>query len=159
MLERFLYFQSKWLKSQNLVVVSLAKSDMANNWWLSLVWSNTLNSLFFFFLHVTRSLKSRFNYCFITITRRIRLVDLRNQRSFITWQRYRLKVLRSSVGSIQTALWHHCIIIFFFVVCVFLYFLQYDKRVFQSFISSLFLSFLLKTNFIFHQNHFLRDFL
>ena len=27
--ERFLYFQSKWLKSQNLVVISLAKSDRA----------------------------------------------------------------------------------------------------------------------------------
>ena len=47
----------------------------------------------------------------------------------------------------------------FFCVCVFLYFLQYDRQVFQSFISSLFLSFLLKTNFIFHKNHFFGDFL
>ena len=44
-------------------------------------------------------------------------------------------------------------------MCVFLYFLQYDRQVFQSYISSLFLSFLLKTNFIFHRNHFLGDFL
>ena len=38
---------------------------------------------------------------------------------------------------------------------VFLRFLQLDRQVFQSFMSSLFLSFLLKTNFPFHKNHFL----
>ena len=59
-------------------------------------------------------------------------------------------MLRSSVGSNQTALRHHCIIIFF--LCVFFFIFQYDRQVFQSFISSLFLSFLLKTNFIFRGN-------
>ena len=44
------------------------------------------------------------NYCFITIIMGIRLVDFRNQFPFMTWQRYRLKVLKSSVGSIQAAL-------------------------------------------------------
>ena len=43
-------------------------------------------------------------------------------------------------------------------VFLFLYFLLYDRQVFQSFISSLFLSFLLKTDFIFHKNHFLGGF-
>ena len=41
----------------------------------------------------------------------------------------------------------------------FLYFLQCDRRIFQSFISYFFLSFLLKTNFIFHKNHFWGEFL
>ena len=44
----------------------------------------------------------------------LRPVDLRNQTLFKIWQRYRLKVLRSSVGFIQPALCHHCIIIIFF---------------------------------------------
>ena len=42
------------------------------------------------------------NYCFITIIMGIRLVDFRNRFPFMTWQtwqRYRLKVLKSSVGS------------------------------------------------------------
>ena len=69
------------------------------------------------------------NYCFITITMVIRMVDFRNQSPSMTWQRYRLKVLRSSVGSIQTALWHHCIIIFF--VVVFLRFLSRTDRFFN----------------------------
>ena len=38
-------------------------------------------------------------------------------------------------------------------MCVFLRFLQH-RQVFQSFMSSLFLSSQLKTNFIFHKNHF-----
>ena len=97
-----------------------------------------------FFLLVTRSLKHRFNYCFITTKMGIRPVDLRNQPPFKIWQRYRLKVLRPSVDSIQPALCHHCIIIIFF-----LHFLQYDVRLFQSFKSSRF-----KTSFIFHKNHF-----
>ena len=51
----------------------------------------------------------------------------------------------------MTSLHYHL----FFCVCVFLYFLQFDTHFFfQSFISSLFLSFLLKTNFIFHKNIF-----
>ena len=47
---------------------------------------------------------------------------------------------------------------YLFFVCVFLYFLQSDRQVFQSFISSLFLSFLLKTNFIFQKKLFLGGF-
>ena len=46
------------------------------------------------------------------------------------------------------------LLIFFFCVCVFLRFLQQDRQVFQSFMPSLFLSSQLKTNFIFHKNHF-----
>ena len=38
------------------------------------------------------------NYCFITIIMGIRLVDFRNQFPLMTWQRYRLKVLKSFVG-------------------------------------------------------------
>ena len=44
------------------------------------------------------------NYCFMTIIMGIRLVDLGSQSPFMTWQRFRLKVLRSSVGSVQAAL-------------------------------------------------------
>ena len=44
------------------------------------------------------------NYCFITIIMVIRIVDFRNQSPFMTRQRFRLKVLRSSVGSVQAAL-------------------------------------------------------
>ena len=61
-------------------------------------------------------------------------------------------MLRSSVGSIQTSLHYYLF------VCIFLHFLQYHRRVFQSFISPLFLSFLLKTNFIFHKNNFFGGF-
>ena len=40
------------------------------------------------------------NYCYITIIMGIRLVVFRNKFPFMTW----LKVLKSSVGSIQAAL-------------------------------------------------------
>ena len=67
------------------------------------------------------------SYCFITIIMGIRLVVLRNQFPFMTWQRYRLKVLKSSVGSIQAALSHHCIIIFFLSVYFFVFSSRTDR--------------------------------
>ena len=78
----------------------------------------------------------------------------------MTWQRYRLKVLRSSVGSIQTALWHHCIIIFFFLcVCFFFIFSSTIGGFFNLSYHLFSYPFCPKTNFIFHKNHFFGDFL
>ena len=64
------------------------------------------NQLLYMFDVVKKKLFCKFivKLVFITIIMGIRLVDFRNQFPFMTWQRYRLKVLKSSVGSIQAAL-------------------------------------------------------
>ena len=67
----------------------------------------------------TRYLKSRFHYCFITITMGIRVVDLSYQYPFMTWQRYRLKSAEIfcwfNSNSLVTSLHYYL-----FCVCVFM---------------------------------------